>query len=53
MLQIIIEYLNTIKRYSVRISIKFERDEGSFEILLCLCFIRVFTNFWAITIMNH
>ena len=31
MLQKIIEYLNTIKRYSNRILIiKFERDEGSF-----------------------
>ena len=24
---------------------KFERDEGSFEILLCVCSIRVFTKF--------
>ena len=32
MLQIIIEYLNTIKRYSGRIFVKFERDDGSFEI---------------------
>ena len=31
MLQKIIEYLNIIKRYSGRIFIKFERDEGSFE----------------------
>ena len=35
MLQKIIEYLIAIKRYSGRIFIKFERDEGSFEILLC------------------
>ena len=37
MLQIIIECLNTIKRYSGRIFIKFERDDGSFEISLCVC----------------
>ena len=39
------QYLNTIKRYSGRIFIKFERDEGSFEILLDVCSIRVFANF--------
>ena len=45
MLQIVIEWLNTIKRYSGKISIKFERDEGSFEILLCVYSIRVFAKF--------
>ena len=45
MLQKIIEYLNTIERYSGRIFIKFERDKGSFEILLCVHSIRVFTKF--------
>ena len=45
MLQIIIEWLNTIKRYSDRIFIKFERDGGSFEISLCVCSIRVFAKF--------
>ena len=45
MLQIIIEQLNTIERYSGRIFIKFERDEGSFETSLCVCSVRVFTKF--------
>ena len=45
MLQIIIEWLNTIKRYSGRIFVKFERDEGSFEISLCVCSTRVFVKF--------
>ena len=45
MLHKIIEYLNTIKRYSGRIFIKFERDEGGFEISLCVGSIRVFGNF--------
>ena len=44
-LQIIIECLNTIKRYSGRIFINFERDKGSFEISLCVHSIRVFTKF--------
>ena len=47
MLQNIIEYLNIIKMYSGMIFIKFERDEGSFEISLCVRSIRV------PTIMNH
>ena len=45
MFQKIIEYLTTIKRYSGRIFITFERDDGSFEILLCVRSIRVFTKF--------
>ena len=45
MLQKIKEYLNTIKRYSGRVFIKFERDKGSFEISLSVCSIRIFTNF--------
>ena len=45
-----IEYLNTIKRYSGRIFIKFERDEGS---SLCVRSIRFSLNFRAISIMNH
>ena len=53
MLQKIIEYLIAIKRYSGRIFIKFERDEGSFEISLCVHSIRVLTKFWVIPIMNH
>ena len=32
MLQKIMEYLNTIKRHPGRIFMKFEKDEGSFEI---------------------
>ena len=43
--QKLIEYLNTVERYSGRIFIKFKRDEGSFEISLCLCSIRVFIKF--------
>ena len=34
MLQKIIEYLNTIKRYSGRIFIKFERNKGSIYLSL-------------------
>ena len=34
MLQKIIEYLNTIKRYSDRIFIKFERNKGSIYLSL-------------------
>ena len=45
--------VNTIKRYSGRIFIRFERDEGSLEISLCVCSIRIFTKFWVIPIMNH
>ena len=45
MLQKIIEYLNTIKSYSGKIFIKFERDKGSFEIKFCVRSIRVFTKF--------
>ena len=45
MLQIIIEQLSTIKRYSSRSFIKFERDEGSFEIAVCVCSVSVFTKF--------
>ena len=37
MLQKIMEYLNTIKRHPGRISMKFEKDEGSFEISFCVC----------------
>ena len=37
--------MNTIKRYSSRIIIKFERDKGSLEISLCVCSVRVFTKF--------
>ena len=42
------EYLNTIKRHPGRIFIKFEKDEGGFEILFCVHSIKIFTNFWAI-----
>ena len=55
MLQEIMGYLNTIKRYPARIFMKFETDEfkGSFEISFCVCSIRIYTKFWAIPIMNH
>ena len=55
MLQEIMGYLNTIKRYPARIFMKFEIDEfkGSFEISFCVCSIRIFTKFWVIPIMNH
>ena len=55
MLQEIMGYLNTIKRYPARIFMKFETYEfkGSFEISFCVCSIRNFTKFWAILIMNH
>ena len=53
MLQKVIEYLNTIKRYSGRIFIKFDRDEGSFEVSLCVRSIRVFTKFLGDRSMNH
>ena len=45
MLQKIMEYLNTIKRYPGRIFVKFEKDEGSFEISFCVHSIRIFTKF--------
>ena len=45
MLQKIIEYLNRIKRYSGKIFIKFERDEGSFENSCYVCSIRISLNF--------
>ena len=45
MLQKTMEYLNTIKRYSGRLFIKFERDESSFENSFYVCSIRIFTKF--------
>ena len=44
-LQKTIEYLNTIKRYSGRLFIKFERNKGSFEISFSWRSIKIFTNF--------
>ena len=45
MLQIIIEYLNTIKRYSGQTFIKFERDKDCYKISFCVHSIRIFTKF--------
>ena len=53
MLQKIMEYLNTIKRYSGRIFMKFERDEGSFEIHTVCVLLGFSLNFQDILIMNH
>ena len=50
--QKLIEYLNTVERYSGRIFIKFKRDEGSFEISLCVL-LGFSLNFQVIPIMNH
>ena len=44
---------NTIERYFGRVFIKLERVEGSFENSFGVCSIKIFTNFWAILIMNH
>ena len=53
MLQKIIEYLTAIKIYSVRIVIKFERDEGSFEIPFLCILLGVSVMSWSMPIMNH
>ena len=53
MLQKTKECLNTIKIYPGRIFIKFERVEGSFEILFCMHSTGIFTKFRVIPIMNH
>ena len=53
-LQKTIEYLNTIKRYSGRLFIKFERNKGivlKFHFLGIL--LRFSQTFWLISIMNH